>query len=398
MPKTFIYRISPFVKRKSSLMYALAGLLLAYLIIAYGMANMDRPLTPNTLKGFLDQQAGSKVPGLQYVVLDSNQTLYEYAGGWADIANQKPMTLDTTMMAYSMTKTITAVAILQLVEQNKLGLDDGIGTYLPDIPYDSRITIRQLLAHTSGIPNPIPLRWIHLAEESSGFDEDAALAKVLQDNPELDFEPGTKYSYSNISYWLLGQVIEKVTEQPYTEYVATNILKPLRIPANEMGVVIAGPALHAKGYLAKYSMMNLAKGFVTDGKYWGSYEGNWLQIKSHLLNGPSFGGLVGTARGFSLFLRDQLQAESVLISPQTKQLLETQQANNAGEPIPMTLGWHIGEVNGVVYYFKEGGGGGFHCEMRLYPSLGIASVVMVNDTQFNSSQFLNRVDAVFFPK
>ena len=62
----------------------------------------------------------------------------------------------------------------------------------------------------------------------------------------------------------------------------------------------------------------------------------------------------------------------------------------------MTLGWHIGETQGVRYFFKEGGGGGFHAEMRHYPTKGLASVFMVNSTQFDSSGFLNRVDSDFF--
>jgi hypothetical protein len=61
----------------------------------------------------------------------------------------------------------------------------------------------------------------------------------------------------------------------------------------------------------------------------------------------------------------------------------------------MTLGWHIGKVNRAAYFFKEGGGGGFHSEMRLYRGKGIGSVVMVNSTDFDSSTFLNRVDAAF---
>jgi hypothetical protein len=61
----------------------------------------------------------------------------------------------------------------------------------------------------------------------------------------------------------------------------------------------------------------------------------------------------------------------------------------------MTLGWHVGATDGSVYFFKEGGGGGFHSEMRLYPTTGNASVVMVNSAEFNSTKFLNRVDCVY---
>jgi hypothetical protein len=64
----------------------------------------------------------------------------------------------------------------------------------------------------------------------------------------------------------------------------------------------------------------------------------------------------------------------------------------------MTLGWHIGSVDGVQFFFKEGGGGGFRSEMRIYPSAGIASVVMVNNASFNPGAFLKNVDREFFKK
>lgn len=357
---------------------------------------MDKAKMNSGLTQRLDQYAGSKVPGLQYIVVDSKESLFEYAGGWADINNQTVMTLDHTLMAYSMTKTFTAVAILQLVGLGKIGLDDEIDAFLPDIPYSGHhITLSQLIDHTSGIPNPIPLRWAHLMREGASYDEDAALSQVLLNNPNLSFDPGEKFAYSNIGYWLLGKIITQVSGQPYTDFVKANILAPLSISTHEVDFDIPNLDRHVKGYLAKYSFMNLVKGFLLDSKFWNGYEGNWLLINNLIINGPSFGGLIGTAGGFARFLKDQLQAESALLKPETKQLLETQQSDNRGKPIPMTLGWHVGETDNVAYYFKEGGGGGYHSEMRLYPQNGIASVVMVNRTNFSSTNFLNRVDKVF---
>lgn len=364
--------------------------------VAEGDIRMSQSVTKNNLKDVLDSYVDSSTPGLQYIVVDANETLFAYAGGWADIAKQKAMTLETTMMAYSMTKTLTAVAVLQLVEHGKLNLDDEIDKYLPNTPYAGQhITIRHLLDHTSGLPNPIPIRWAHLVEEDSSFDEDAALKQVMQSNSKLAFEPGQKYAYNNIGYWLLGKILEQVSGQSYTAYVKANVLNPLGLSAGEMDFIIPDLSNHANGYLAKYTLMNLIKNFVMDKKFFGSYEGNWLRLKNHHLNGPAFGGLVGTARAFTVFLQDQLHADSVLFNAETKQLLETQQSNTQGQLIPMTLGWHIGETQGVPYFFKEGGGGGFHAEMRLYPAEGIASVVMVNNTQFDSKGFLNRLDTVF---
>jgi CubicO group peptidase (beta-lactamase class C family) len=270
-----------------------------------------------------------------------------------------------------------------------------IDRHLLNGPYHGRgITVRQLLDHTSGIPNPIPLRWVHLAEEDAGFDEDEALASVLRQNPKLSYEPGRKFAYSNIGYWLLGKLLERVTGVSYSAYVRANILRPLGLAAHEMDFVIPDRTRHANGYLAKYSLLNLFKGFIIDRKFLGGHEGRWLRLRAHYLNGPAFGGLIGTAAGFGRFLQDQLRAESVLLGVESKRLLMTPQADGAGRPIPMTLGWHIGKAGGTAFLFKEGGGGGFHCEMRIYPAKEVASVVMVNSTEFNTTRFLNRIDHV----
>jgi len=356
---------------------------------------MDSTVTKNNIRDALDRYVVSHTPGLTYIVVDAFETRLAYAGGWAAIRDRTAMTLDTTLMAYSMTKTITALAVLQLVEQGAIGLDASIDDYLRDIPYSGAgITIRQLIAHTSGLPNPIPLRWAHLSEEDASFDEAAALAQVVRAHRKRSSEPGKKFAYSNIGYWLLGSIIEQVTKQSYAEYVRAKIITPLGLTTQEMDFTIPDPARHANGYLAKYSLLNLVKGFVIDSKFWSEYEGRWLRFKSHHLNGPAFGGLIGTARAFGRFLQDQLRAESALFSQQSKLLFETQQTTGTGKPIPMTLGWHMGETQGTGYLFKEGGGGGFHSEMRLYPTKGIGSVVMVNNTEFHSTAFLNRMDRV----
>lgn len=309
------------------------------------------------------------------------------------------MQADTTMMAYSQTKTITAAAILQLYQAGNLDLEDHIDIYISNLPYKKPITIRQLLSQTSGLPDPIPLRWAHLVVEHKKFDETAALERVLADNPKLSFEPGEKYQYSNISYWLLGKIIEKVSGKKYEDYVRQYITKPLKISHKELDFAIVNPKQHAKGYLAKYSFLNLIKGFLLDEKLIGEisvYEKNWLHIHSHYLNGPAFGGLVGNATGFSKFLQDQLKPNSVLFNNEVKKLFYEQQKNHSGELIEMSLGWHIRQIDTIQYFFKEGGGGGFHSEMRIYPEQGIATVIMVNKTKFDSKKVLNHVDKHFF--
>jgi len=339
----------------------------------------------------------SDTPGIQYIVVNSAGVVFEHAGGWADIDGQIPMDLMTTMMAYSMSKTITAVAVLQLVGQGKLSLDDPLARYVSSLPYDPSVTVRQLVSHTSGLPHPIPLRWVHPVDEHDAFDEEAALAQVVQDHPRLRFEPGTRFAYSNIGYWLLGSVVERVSGEPFESYVDEHIVKPLALSREQLGYVIVDPDHHAKGYLEKYSFMNLVGRFLIDRKLLGAYEDGWLEVRSHYVNGPAFGGLVGTARGFGRFLQDQLSDQSVLLEKTTRELLYTPQRTAEGREIPMTLGWHVGGGEGGRFFYKEGGGGGFHCMMRVYPGAGIGTVVMTNATGFDVAGLLDTIDGSFMP-
>ena len=337
----------------------------------------------------------AKTPGIQYLVLDSQATVYEYVGGWADLPSRRPMTAATTMMGYSMSKTITAAAVMRLVQEQKIGLDVPVTEYIGALPYTATITVRHLLSHTSGIPNPIPLRWVHLAARHQDFDEQAALNAVLAAHPHLAFQPGSKYAYSNIGYWLLGRVVEGASGQPFTSYVTDQVFQPIGLSPDALAYVIPDPNRHATGYLEKYSMMNLVKRFLIAPEFIGTYTGAWLQINSHYLNGPAFGGLVGTARGFGTFLRDQLASPSVIFDDSTRRLFFETQQTAKGALIPMTLGWHVGSRDGLNYFFKEGGGGGFHSLMRVYLQHEMASVVMTNATAFDVHAFLNTFDPRF---
>jgi len=138
--------------------------------------------------------------------------------------------------------------------------------------------------------------------------------------------------------------------------------------------------------------MNLLKSFLIEDTTWGEYEDNWLHINNVYLNGPAFGGAIGSARAFSRILQSLLSDKSVLLSGNTKQHLYSQETTHSGKKIDMTLGWHIGELNDKKYYFKEGGGAGFHSEMRIYPDMNLATVIMVNRTSFNTRKQLSNLD------
>jgi D-alanyl-D-alanine carboxypeptidase len=334
------------------------------------------------------------VPGVQYLVVDSANVIVEYAGGCADVASHRPMNGSTTLMAYSMSKTITAAAVLRLVDEGALSLNDPISRYV--VPTLSRsATIGQLLTHTGGVPHPIPLRWVHLVGEHATFDERAALAKELERSAHKFSAPGEKYRYSNLGYWLLGPTVEAVSGQPFATYVYEQVLSPLGISKADLNYTIPDPSNHATGYLEKYSFLNLVKRLVLDRKFIGHYEGRWLEIVAHYVNGPAFGGLVGNSRGFGRFLQDQLSPRSELLGDATRALMHRAAHTSNDAEIPMTHGWHIESLDDIRCLYKEGGGGGFHCIMRMYPERGIGTVVMTNATVFDVGALLDLLDRRF---
>jgi len=336
-------------------------------------------------------------PGLQYQVMGAQGVLSSQAVGLRDVVGRLPMTESTAQMAYSMSKVITAIVALRLADRGVLDLERPLVSYLTDLEYPETLKLRHLISQTSGLPNPLPFSWTHLPTEEQGFDHRTALREVLEQHTGLGFEPGSQYSYSNLSYWLLEAVIEDVTGRPFEQVVAQEVTVVLGLGTEDLGYQFPDQGEMAKGYLYKYSWINLLKGLILPKAYYGGYEGRWFWVKPHQLNSKGMGGVITSAQGLGVVLTDLLQPDSKLLSPRAKGWLFEVQQDPQGNPLPMTLGWHVRfEAEQVAFFYKEGGGAGFHGEMRLYPDEGIASVVLSNETGFDVKKFLNRCDPVYF--
>ena len=162
-------------------------------------------------------------PGAAILVAKDGQVIFRRGYGLANVEHQVPITPDTVFRIASMTKQFTAVAILMLMEQGRLSLDDCVAKYLPDYPEGKRITIRHLLRHTSGIWD-----YIRLEEVRRGMRRDVSVDELIdlfKDKP-LMFEPGERKAYCNSGFTLLGVIIEKVSGQPYAEFLQKSIFTP----------------------------------------------------------------------------------------------------------------------------------------------------------------------------
>ena len=335
----------------------------------------------------------NKTPSVQYVIFNKDSTIHRFQFGYSNIKNKQKTFEKTTYNAYSVTKTFTALAILQLTQQKKIDIEKPAKLFLPEFPYSSEITIKQLMTHSSGIPNPMPLNWIHLLEEHKTFDRNKFFKQIFKKHNKTKSKPNEKYAYSNLGYVLLGQIIEKVSELIYEDYIRESILKPLNIKPNELDFTIAEINQHAKGYHKKYSFSNLILGFLIDkSKYMVATEGKWNSFKNIYVNGTSHGGLIGTSIGFQKYIRELLKPNCKLITDEYKKILFTENYTNAGEATGMCLSWFKGQLNKKQYFAHSGGGGGYYCEIRIYPELGLGSVIMFNRTGLKDERILDLLD------
>ena len=348
----------------------------------------------NVLKNTVAQ---GNSPSVQYVLFDKENIIKEFSLGLADISGNKKVSDKTTYHAFSVTKTFTAIAVMQLNRTTALDLEKPVQAYLPNFPYSPDITIRQLLSHSAGIPNPIPLSWIHPATEHQTFDRNIFFENIFFKNSKALCKPNQKFIYTNLGYVLLGQLIEKVTGVSYERYVTDNIISRLRANSNELSFEIPDEKLHAKGYHKKLSFTNLILGlFIRKSKFMGKAEGKWKPFYPFYVNGVSYGGLIGTPMAFAKYIQQLLEPNSLLLSNDDKESLFTENYTMDGKSTGMCLSWFTGQVNGKKYFTHAGGGGGYYCEIRVYPGEGIGSVIFFNRTGMSDERFLDKVDRHYF--
>ena len=197
------------------------------------------------IQAAMDDLTVTGLPTGMVVWIDAPAYQFAGASGFADLADDVPMSPEGAFRIGSITKMFTATVIIQLAEDGLLTLDDPLTRWLPDVaeqlPYGDEITLRHLLTHTSGVFNIIEhdAYWADIFTEAT-IDEDAGILTLacVQRDPydtlaryvygqDANFEPGARWSYSNTNYTLLGMVIEKATAMPLAEAYRTHIYEPL---------------------------------------------------------------------------------------------------------------------------------------------------------------------------
>jgi CubicO group peptidase (beta-lactamase class C family) len=313
------------------------------------------------------------------VFVNRDGAVWNFAAGRADAADDAPLDASEPLPLYSMTKAITAIAVLELVARRNLDLDALVCDLLPSFPFRAhRVRVGDLLAHTSGLPNPFPLRWVHRPEDHASFDERAARERICRGMRAG--APNVRYRYSNIGYWWLGAVIESLSGKRFLDALAD-----LGLPSTA-----AYPAgARALGHVRRFGMLRAVGTMALAPWVFAGPAGRWMRIARHHVDGLAYGGLLGTAEGLVPFLCRLLAIARGESGEAIRRALIEPRRLATGSTIPMTAALHVGDG----FLFKEGGGAGFHSELRVHVDRGCASAMIANSSEIDVKRLLSEVDA-----
>lgn len=284
------------------------------------------------------------------LVARAGQPIFRKAYGAANREWMMPNAIGTRYRIGSITKPFTAVLILQLADENKLGLDDPIKKYLPDLPANwGQASVRQLLSHMSGIPS-------HTALE----DFDAKLQPVrhtpqelidlLKDLP-LNYEHGTKFRYNNMAYVLLGRIVETVSGMSYPDYLEQKLLKPLK--------------LDDSGYDDGRAVVRQLAQDYTDGAK-GVVKGSFIDMS----NADAAGAMYSTVD--DLLAWQQMLVQGKVLSPLSLKAMFTDAGHRYG------LGWVVRENLSRTLVEHGGDVGAYSSLLAYYPDDQLTIVVLSN--------------------
>jgi D-alanyl-D-alanine carboxypeptidase len=320
------------------------------------------------------------IPGVQISIVRNGQVVLDQGYGVQNIATSKPVDSNTIFEIGSITKQFTAAAILQLKERGKLRLTDRLAQFVPEYAPGKDVTIQQLLQMTSGIPDHIndPPNAVKVISTSAG-SLDAAL-NLIKDMP-LHFKPGAQQEYSNTNYLLLGTIVARVSNLPFSEYISRNIFAPAHMT-------------HSAFLKDENSLPNMATGYeLTDEatlKQAGRIGYGWS---------GGAGSIISTAGDMAKW-DEAFFSDKIVSAPDVK--LATTPAVVKGKPTDYGFGWSVDTVDGLRVISHDGGMLGFTSINDVFPALQMSVIVLANNGDASpdaiAKGIVARLDSAFASK
>ena len=296
-------------------------------------------------------------PGAIVLIAKDGKAIYRKAFGSANLELDVPLKPEHVMELGSLTKQFTAGAILMLMEEGKLSLQDPLSKYIPDYPNGEKITLHHLLNHTSGVKN-----FTSIPGFQSLLTKDMTPSEIItffRDEP-LDFTPGENYQYSNSGYILLGHIIEKVSEMTYEDFIETKIFKPLGMKSSRYGS-------------KKEVIPNRASGYKPDP----TGAGNINALGGSMTIPYASGALMSTVD--DMLLWNQAWRNNTLISEKSKQLAFKATTLNNGKTSYYGYGWGVSKLYGIPTVEHSGRISGYFSFGIYLPEKNIYTIILTNN-------------------
>lgn len=319
------------------------------------------------------------VPGAAILVVQDGKILHKKGYGLANLQTKAPIDSNTIFEIASVAKPFTALTIMMLAERGKLSYEDSLDKFFPQISASmKKIIVRDLLRHTSGIPD-----YSVLAEENSQFKKQsrawkstADVAEFISTLPKLDFPSGASWEYSNSNYVLLAEIAEKVSGRKFPQFVKENIFQPLEMNNSSVGV---NPAL-SKNYAVGYAV----------GKQGFKPPDNPLSIDIY------GDGYIYTSLA-DLYKFDQaLYTEKLVKNSTLKQAFDFGKLND-GTKVTYGFGWGLGRYLAMPYVSHGGDGYGFYAELIRFPEQKFTVAILCNNQQLPAPfVFANKIAQIYF--
>ena len=320
-------------------------------------ARIDQLMHTLTLRG---QFSGS------ILVAEQGRIIYERGFGKADIKHNLVFTPDTPVYLASLTKQFTAMAVMMLAEQHKLSYGDPLSKYFPEFPsYAQQINIRNLLNHTSGIPD-----YVGLGIEHPGLTNREVLNALIREGSP-HFIAGEKFEYSNSNYVLLGLIIEKLSGEPYRVFLQKNIFAPLGMNHTFVYDRTQPPiARRARGY----------------NRFGDDFDYDLLTYGE--------GGIYSSVA--DMFKWDRALYTDKLVKRSTLEEAFTRGKLNDGSSINYGFGWAISESAGETVYSHAGRYGGFNTYIKRLPKEQSTIIFLTNHDFKNMGAVGNALIGVLY--
>jgi CubicO group peptidase (beta-lactamase class C family) len=309
----------------------------------------------STIDNIISENYSGEKPGATALVYKDGKTLYRNAVGMANLELGVAMKPENVIEIGSITKQFTAVAILMLEEQGKLSVDDEISKFIPDYPAKGKkITIHQLLNHTSGIKSYTSMQsFMSLARQDM---TPTALIDHFK-NEEMDFDPGEEWSYNNSGYIILGHIIEVASKKTYSEFIEDNIFIPLGMKSSYYGSKTALIPNRAMGY--------------------SPVQNGWRNADYISLTLPYAAGSIMSTVDDMLVWHKAIHANTLITSDSKNKAFTNTKLNN-GDPTNYGYGWMINEINGTSSIEHGGGIFGYTTSGIYIPSENLYVIVLTN--------------------